>query len=62
MGGGGHMEVQRVGRWSGGTLDRAEVRELGQKLGHTMERRHLNNAMNDMDPDGTGVVTFDMFR
>lgn len=46
----------------GGTLDRAEVASLASKLGHVMRARDLVDAMNDMDPEGTGEVTFEMFR
>ena len=35
---------------------------LGQKMGRSMKRRHLVDAMSEMDPDNTNEVTFDMFR
>ena len=46
----------------GGTLDRDEVAALGAKMGQSMKRRHLVDAMSVMDPENTGDVTFDMFK
>ena len=47
---------------SGGTLDKDEVARLADKMGHSVKRRHLVDAMKAMDPEGTGEVSFDMFK
>ena len=45
-----------------GFLDQAEVAKLASKLGHALRPRDLVDAMSHMDPEGTGEVTFEMFR
>jgi Ca2+-binding EF-hand superfamily protein len=45
-----------------GFLDQAEVAKLASKLGHALRPRDLVDAMRHMDPEGTGEVTFEMFR
>lgn len=45
-----------------GYLDQAEVAKLADKLGHAIRPRDLVDVMKDMDPEGTGKVTFEMFR
>jgi hypothetical protein len=46
----------------GGFLDQAEVAKLASHLGQVIRPRDLVDAMKDMDPEGTGEVTFEMFR
>ena len=46
----------------GGFLDKDEVALLGDKMGQGLQRRHLLDAMEAMDPAGTGEITFDMFK
>eukprot|EP01048_Picozoa_sp_COSAG05_P007515 COSAG05_NODE_532_length_8897_cov_18.622301_2_plen_159_part_00 len=45
-----------------GYLDRYEVQQLAGKVGHQIASRHLVDAMKAMDPEGTNMVSFDMFR
>ncbi len=44
-----------------GLLDRAEVRELAEKLGVTLSSAELDDAMAQMDEDGSGEVDFEEF-
>ena len=45
----------------GGTLDRNEIRQLAKRLGKKMSEKTLNEAMLDMDADGSGEVNFGEF-
>ena len=45
-----------------GYLDRNEVAKLANIMGADLKRRHLLDAMKQMDPTNSGQVTFDMFK
>eukprot|EP01043_Picozoa_sp_COSAG02_P006769 COSAG02_NODE_195_length_29750_cov_79.793329_31_plen_764_part_00 len=45
----------------GGSLDRDEINALAVKLGKRLSRKELDEAMQDMDEDGSNEVDFDEF-
>ena len=45
----------------GGTLDREEIRTLARRLGKKINNRKLDEAMAEMDADGSGEVEFEEF-
>eukprot|EP01050_Picozoa_sp_SAG11_P002008 SAG11_NODE_97_length_16960_cov_22.407405_2_plen_786_part_00 len=45
-----------------GYLDKVEVRRLSERLHEKMDKRHLIDAMEALDPEGIDQVTFDQFR
>jgi hypothetical protein len=45
----------------GGTLDRDEVRDLARSLGNQLTEAQLDQAMAEMDEDGSGEVDFEEF-
>ena len=45
----------------GGTLDRAEIKQLTKRLGNRLSEKQLHEAMMEMDADGSGEVAFDEF-
>jgi calmodulin len=45
----------------GGTLDRDEIRDLARSLGNQLTDAQLDQAMIEMDEDGSGEVDFEEF-
>jgi calmodulin len=45
----------------GGSLDRDEIKQLAKKLGKRISEKQLNEAMQEMDADGSGDVVFEEF-
>lgn len=45
----------------GGTLDREEIRVLARSLGNQLSEPQLDQAMREMDEDGSGEVDFEEF-
>eukprot|EP01043_Picozoa_sp_COSAG02_P059618 COSAG02_NODE_7632_length_2925_cov_1.298655_3_plen_70_part_00 len=45
----------------GGTLDRDEIRDLARSLGNQLTDAQLDQAMVEMDEDGSGEVDFEEF-
>ena len=46
---------------NGGTLDRHEIRNLARSLGNQLTEAQLDEAMGEMDDDGSGEVDFEEF-
>ena len=50
-----------LGITGGGTLCRDEIAALAVKLGKRLSKKELDEAMNDMDEDGSNEVDYEEF-